>query len=374
MNASKNIRTKAPSIQKLMNKVVIIIFCFVLFLASICTVMSAVWAANDAFYIRGFNQIHNILAGFIILFNTMIPISLYVTMEVVKLAQAYFINNDLEMYHQETDTPAEARTSTINEELGQVSYLFSDKTGTLTDNIMLFRKISVGGRAFMHDLDLRRIEEEELVRMMKRPRKSSVVKKYLRRFSISRHNRRDDDEGEVISLKRSDSTRSGRFSMIAPNSTGPSPLYRRDSTSGISLRSVKSKTGQTMKSTLDLLTILQHQNNTPFYEKAKFFLLAVALCHTCVPEVDEATQDIFYQAASPDEFALVTAAKELGYVVIDRSMSSVSLRVNNDGPDGLRSNGSVTYETYEILNVIEFSSKRKRMSIIYRLPDGRICL
>src|SRR6266536_2244208 len=73
MNASKNIRTKAPSIQKLMNKVVIIIFCFVLFLATISTILSIVWTVNEPFYLRGFNKIHKVLAGFIILFNTMIP-------------------------------------------------------------------------------------------------------------------------------------------------------------------------------------------------------------------------------------------------------------------------------------------------------------
>src|SRR6266536_3339458 len=100
MNASKNVRTKAPSIQKLMNKVVIIIFCIVISLATICTLMSVILDTNygkKSFYLPKHSKLQNVLAGFIILFNTMIPISLYVTMEVVKLAQVYFINKDIKI-------------------------------------------------------------------------------------------------------------------------------------------------------------------------------------------------------------------------------------------------------------------------------------
>lgn len=85
------------------------------------------------------------LLTFIILFNNLIPISLQVTLEVVRFVQATFINMDIEMYHPETDTPAMARTSNLNEELGIVKYIFTDKTGTLTRNVMEFKRCSVGG-------------------------------------------------------------------------------------------------------------------------------------------------------------------------------------------------------------------------------------
>ena len=79
---------------------------------------------------------------FVILYNNLIPISLLVTIEFVKLLQANFINNDAEMHYLGTD--ALARTSNLNEELGQIRYVFSDKTGTLTQNVMKFKECSIG--------------------------------------------------------------------------------------------------------------------------------------------------------------------------------------------------------------------------------------
>lgn len=90
---------------------------------------------------------------FIILYNNLIPISLIVTMEVVKFQQAQLINVDLDMYYAKTDTPALCRTSSLVEELGQIEYVFSDKTGTLTCNEMEFRCCSIAGVAYAAVVD-----------------------------------------------------------------------------------------------------------------------------------------------------------------------------------------------------------------------------
>ena len=87
------------------------------------------------------NFFFNVLT-FVILYNNLIPISLLVTLEFVKFIQANFINNDNDMEYE--GTYALARTSNLNEELGQIKYVFSDKTGTLTQNVMKFKECSIG--------------------------------------------------------------------------------------------------------------------------------------------------------------------------------------------------------------------------------------
>lgn len=69
-----------------------------------------------------------------------------------KYAIGYFINNDLDIYHEESDTAAAARTSSLVEELGQVDYIFSDKTGTLTRNIMEFKMCTIGGIPYAEEV------------------------------------------------------------------------------------------------------------------------------------------------------------------------------------------------------------------------------
>ena len=81
-------------------------------------------------------------------FSHIIPISLYVGTEVVKLMQASLIGYDEKMYDENTETFAMSRTSELIEELGQVEFVFSDKTGTLTRNEMVFRMCSIGDEIY----------------------------------------------------------------------------------------------------------------------------------------------------------------------------------------------------------------------------------
>ena len=99
---------------------------------------------------------------FFVLFNNFIPISLYVTVELVNLGQAYLMANDLKMYEENVDCPCVVRSSNLAQELGVVSNIFSDKTGTLTRNEMNFVKFIVNNK--MMDV----VDNSPLVEELKR--------------------------------------------------------------------------------------------------------------------------------------------------------------------------------------------------------------
>ncbi|RKP19850.1 calcium ATPase [Rozella allomycis CSF55] len=129
-NGNANIKSKMSVMEtRITNRIIAMVFIFVLMVALISFLVFIFQNGDLPWYVS--SQTAADLAmqyfTFVVLYNTMIPISLYVTLEIVRMTQAFYIDSDVEMYCAESDTPAKARTSSLNEDLGQISYLFSDK-------------------------------------------------------------------------------------------------------------------------------------------------------------------------------------------------------------------------------------------------------
>ncbi|KRZ75270.1 putative phospholipid-transporting ATPase IA [Trichinella papuae] len=257
---------KRSNVDRVTNNQILVLFVILMITSLISAIAAQIWSNTyqiSSWYL-GLYEVQSTHFGynfltFIILYNNLIPISLQVTLEV-----------DLEMYHAPTDQPAAARTSNLNEELGQVKYIFSDKTGTLTRNIMMFKKCSIGGIIYGQN------ESEKF-----------------------------DDPNLLRNLNTRHVT---------------SPVIRE-------------------------------------------FVTMMAVCHTVVPEKpSDETGELQYQASSPDEGALVRGAKDLGFIFHTRTPEAIVLSAIG------------IHERYEILNVLEFTSNRKRMGVVVRTPNKKIKL
>uniref|UniRef100_A0A4W2FD86 Phospholipid-transporting ATPase n=1 Tax=Bos indicus x Bos taurus TaxID=30522 RepID=A0A4W2FD86_BOBOX len=266
---------KRSKVEKVTNMQILVLFLLLLVMSLVSCVGAIYWKDRyraEPWYIGKSGNFGFDLLVFIILYHNLIPISLLVTLEIVKYIQALFINWDEDMHFKGSNVYAMARTSNLNEELGQVEYLFSDKTGTLTCNVMTFKKCSIAGITY-----------------------------------------------------------------------GQSPCFISDT-----------------YEFNDPALLQNFENDHPTKEYIKEFLTLLCVCHTVVPEREG--NNISYQASSPDEAALVKGAKKLGFVFTTRMPNSVTIEAMGEEL------------TFEILNVLEFSSNRKRMSIIVRTPEGRLRL
>ncbi|KAM6039989.1 phospholipid-transporting ATPase IK isoform 3-T3 [Theristicus caerulescens] len=289
------IKRKKTKLDRMMDRLVIIIF-LVLLVTSLCL------AIASGFWARMFQEKHSYLSalykhttpaqqaffnfwGFTILLSIIIPMSMYITFEFIYLVNSFFINWDLEMYYAVKDIPAKARSTSLNDQLGQIEYIFSDKTGTLTQNIMSFKKCCINGTIYGTDTG----------RENKQPSGSGLT------WNHHREKKMDCCDATLLEAARRDSD----------------PVLRE-------------------------------------------FLRLLAICHTVM--VEDKGGQLVYQAASPDEEALVLAARNLGYIFLARTQDTIT--ISELGKK----------RTYKVLAMLDFNSDRKRMSVLVRDPQGTIRL
>ncbi|XP_010152397.1 PREDICTED: phospholipid-transporting ATPase IG-like, partial [Eurypyga helias] len=152
---------KRSAVEKSINAFLIVYLCILLSKATVCTTLKYVWQSNPSNDEPWYNEktkkeretfkvlrMFTDFLSFMVLFNFIIPVSMYVTVEMQKFLGSFFISWDKEMYDEDIKEGALVNTSDLNEELGQVEYVFTDKTGTLTENSMEFIECCIDGHKY----------------------------------------------------------------------------------------------------------------------------------------------------------------------------------------------------------------------------------
>ena len=267
---------------------------------------------------RGFHSNWYVYFGrFILLLSAIIPISLRVHLDMAKLYFSWNIEHDRKI------PGTIVRTTTIPEELGRVQYLFTDKTGTLTRNVMVFKKLQ---------LQPPYLYEEGSLDVLRRSTRIGFSGYHRQQRERMREQMRRESEKETQSLCRNQSDESLWSELSGATAATTVSTKRRRRQSVIS-------------QVVDIMS-------------------ALALCHNVTPIVSVRDAQgnpikIEYQASSPDEIALVKFCEKCGVMLIARDEESITLRVEVEDDESITLN-------FSILNVFPFSSETKRMGIILK--------
>ncbi|RDW72647.1 Phospholipid-transporting ATPase [Aspergillus mulundensis] len=257
----------------------------------------------------------------LILFQNLVPISLYISLEIVRTAQAIFIHSDVFMYYEKLGIACIPKSWNISDDVGQIEYIFSDKTGTLTQNVMDFKKCTVNGVSYGEAFT------EAQIGLVRREGGDADAEAARAREKIAM------DTTKMIKLLR----------QVHDN-----PYLRDENLTFISP---------------DYVADMDGQSGTAQKQATQHFMLALAVCHSVITEHTPGDPpQIEFKAQSPDEAALVGTARDCGFTLLGRSNDDLIVNVMGEE------------RTYTVLNTLEFNSTRKRMSAIVRMPDRSIRL
>ncbi|XP_025085934.1 probable phospholipid-transporting ATPase VA isoform X2 [Pomacea canaliculata] len=390
-------RYKRTKQERKINRDVIWCVILLLFLCFFCAIGSGIWLADYNDLTKNTNLVPFIPFGdldqysplyqgfivfwtYIIIFQTVIPLPLYVSVELVKLGQVYFITQDLELYDEESDKRMECRALNITEDLGQIEYIFSDKTGTLTENKMEFKGCTIGGVDYPHFPDEEFSSESNFdsrISVTNFSRNSSVMDNLPLEPALQRELSnmclRSLESVELTIPPHVKRVQEFFLLMAICNTVVVSHHPHEDmlDESGFLAEPAFNKLGDRPSEATDKYNRIQ-QTSTPVFVRASksrsFGSLSASDLgdYPGTPSEGSVTGSSFlsdsssqtrYEAESPDELALVRAASTYGCRLLKRSPDKVVVWLPAEGD-----------VEFFVLNVLDFDSTRKRMSIIVQHP------
>lgn len=323
---------------------------------------------------------------FVIILQVMIPLSLYVTVEITKMAQIFYINNNIHLYDAENDKRTECRALNITEELGQVQYIFSDKTGTLTENKMIFRRCTVNGLDYDHPPDPSQKKVVPGIAPTIKKNKQlleNLDSKNMQEFLIvlalcntvvvarSPHHDKMNESGIIEAssylkneqqLKNNGKDPSSKYQRLAESRSitpSPTPLGAEvvdRSASPVVLNRDFSNVENIQKGSPSRPKILNVPSMLLSTVKNRKFLNSSVLSKSSNKSSPVIEIKPYFEAESPDELALVEMAFLYNCQLIKRTPIFAELLINNKKSE------------YQILKLLPFDSSRKCMSIIVRHP------
>ncbi len=329
---SKKPRIKLSLIEKKMNKLLIFIFIFLMFLCCLSSILYKIYYnKHKKFYFEFIKFDYSIKTEsflvfftYFLLLNTLIPISLMITLEFVKFLLGMFMKWDCDLYSFKKKYFCGAKTVSIIEELGNVNFIFSDKTGTLTCNKMQFRFGIIGNKLYEY-IDNCIMENNSL---------------FFENYNIN----------DLNTYNFNNIINSIKFGKkFFSNLLSENKQFLNDPTLCNGISESLNNIEKNEEFFIDILTI-------------KEFWLACALTHECV--IEKKKDNYFYTGISPDDVELVKTARDQGFTLMNSNVNERKVKI-----------GKNYIKTFELLHVLHFSSERKRMSIILKdIENDKIIL